>query len=232
VKAAYRHPTAIAAVLMGMAGAASVRATHPESADHSIQRFLAQGDTQHAYRGSRRLEANNGGRHGWVEAATSYTPENGFTYQITAEGGSGVIIGKVLRPVLESERSMIAQGESARSSLVGTNYTFLPDGMDSSGLAKVRLSPRRKERVLVEGAMFLQPTDGRLVRLEGRLAKNPSFWVRDVNIVRLYDRIGDAIVPVALESTAQVRMLGSATFRMTYSYSEIDGQPVGQLASQ
>jgi hypothetical protein len=217
---------------MGMAGAASVRATHPDTADHSIQRFLAHGDAQHSYRGSRRLEAVNGGRRGWVEAITSFTADNGFAYEITAEGGSAVIIGKVLRPVLDGERNLIARGESARSSLVGANYTFLPDGVDSHGLAKVRLSPRRRERVLVEGAMFLQPTDGRLVRLEGRLAKNPSFWVRDVNIVRLYDRIGDAIVPIALESTAQVRMLGSATFRMTYSYSEIDGLPVGQLAGQ
>ena len=33
-------------------------------------------------------------------------------------------------------------------------------------------------------------------------------------------------MPVALETTAQVRMFGAATLRMTYDYSEIDGRPV------
>ena len=74
--------------------------------------------------------------------------------------------------------------------------------------------------------MFLQPEDGRLVRLEGQLAKSPSFWIKDVEIVRSYDRIAGIVVPVALESKARVRFLGAATLRMTYRYSEIDGHPV------
>ena len=79
--------------------------------------------------------------------------------------------------------------------------------------------------------MFLQP-DGGLVRLEGRLAKSPSFWVTHVDIVRSYERINGAIVPVALESNAQLRMLGAATLRMTYTYSEIDGHPIGPAPSR
>jgi hypothetical protein len=65
-----------------------------------------------------------------------------------------------------------------------------------------------------------------LVRLEGRLAKSPSFWIKNVDIVRTYARIHGVIVPVALESTAQVRFHGDARLRMTYVYMEIDGRPV------
>ena len=36
-----------------------------------------------------RLEAENGSRKGWIEAVTEYSPETGFRYEITAEGGSG-----------------------------------------------------------------------------------------------------------------------------------------------
>jgi hypothetical protein len=98
--------------------------------------------------------------------------------------------------------------------------------VDDDGLANILLSPKRKERVLVSGTMFLQPDGGDLVRLQGRLAKNPSFWVRNVEIVRSYKRIEGVVVPVTLESTAHVRILGAASLRMTYSYSEIDGRPV------
>ena len=72
--------------------------------------------------------------------------------------------------------------------------------------------------------MALNATDGALVRLQGRLAKSPSFWVKNVDIVRSYERIDGKVVPVTLETKAQVRFLGEATLRMTYVYSEIDGR--------
>ena len=188
--------------------------------------FLSQDDTQHPYRATRRLEAESGERTGWLEAVTEYAPETGFRYDVTAEGGSGYIRSKVLRGVLEGEREAIARGETGRSSLGRANYTFQAAGVDQAGLANVLLSPRRQEGILVVGKMFLQPEDGRLVRVQGRLAKSPSFWIKNVEIVLSYDRIAGTVVPVALESNAQVRFVGLATLRMTYVYSQIDGQPV------
>jgi hypothetical protein len=132
----------------------------------------------------------------------------------------------VLKAVLDGERDVIARGETARFALAPANYTFRANGIDSDGLANVLLSPRRKERVLVSGMMALNATDGALVRLQGRLAKSPSFWVKDVDIVRTYERIDGNVLPVALETTAHVRFLGQATLRMTYVYSEIDGRHV------
>jgi hypothetical protein len=74
--------------------------------------------------------------------------------------------------------------------------------------------------------MFLNPSGGDLVRLEGRLTKSPSFWIKNVDIVRRYERINGVVVPVALETRAQVRFHGDAKLRMTYVYTEIDGRPV------
>ena len=214
----------LAAVLLAMVSASNARATVPDPADHSIKQFLAQDDTQRPYRAVRRLEAESGSRKGWIEAITEYSVETGFQYQITAEGGSGHIRSKVLKAVLDGERDVIAQGEAARSSLTPSNYIFQANGIDADGLAKILLSPKRKERVLVSGMMALNASDGALVRLEGRLAKSPSFWVKNVDIVRTYERIGGNVVPVALETTAQVRFLGDAALRMTYVYSDIDGR--------
>jgi len=127
---------------------------------------------------------------------------------------------------LEGEQDVIANGETARSSLALSNYRFQANGIDDDGLANVLLSPRRKERVLVAGMMALNTTDGALVRLQGRPAKSPSFWIRNVDIVRRYERINGNVVPVTLRTTAQVRFLGEATLHMTYAYSEIDGRPI------
>jgi len=218
----------ILAGLLALVMAPNVRATAPETADHCIRRFLAQDDSQPRYRAIRRLEAENGSRRGWLEAATEYTPPAVFRYQVIAEGGAGFIRDKILRGVLDAERNAIAQGDTGRSSIAPENYEFEPSGVDPDGLARVLLSPRRKERFLVAGAMFLQPLEGALVRVQGRLAKSPSFWVKNVDIVRSYQRFGGSDLPIALESKADLRLFGPATLRMTYVYSEVDGHPVSQ----
>ncbi len=161
-------------------------ATIRDSADDSIRQFLAQDDTQPAYRAERRLDAETGSRHGWMEATTTYSPQTGFRYEVTAEGGSGFIRNRVLRALLDGEHDVIAKGETARSSIALDNYTFQVNGVDDAGLVTVLLTPRRNERVLVAGSMTLRPREGDLVCLKGRLAKNPSFWTRNVDIVRHY----------------------------------------------
>ena len=217
----------VAVVALALAGASSVGANMPDAADHSIKQFLAQGLKQHPYRAVRHLEAQNGSRKGWMDAITEYSPSTGFRYDVIAEGGSDYIRSKVLKPVLDGEREVMVQGEIARSLLTPSNYAFQANGIDADGFANVLLSPRRKEPALVSGMMALTPTDGALVRLQGRLAKSPSVWLKNVDIVRTYARLNGSVVPVALESKAQVRLFGEATLRMTYVYSEIDGRRVG-----
>ena len=213
--------------LLMVAGlAATLLATPDNSTDESIDRFLAHPTRQADYRGTRHLEAENGSRRGWLDVATEYTATTGFRYQVTAEGGSDYMRKKVLRAVLDGERGVVAAGEDTRSTMARTNYSFQPNGIDDDGLARVLMSPRRKERALVRGVMFLRPEQGELVRVEGRLAKNPSFWVRNVDIIRKYERICGVVVPVSMDSKAHIRFLGGATFRMTYKYLEINGQPV------
>ena len=221
-----RRTPPLVVLILAAALPLSVRATPPSPTDNSIRQFLARDHTQRAYKGTRRLEAANGDRTGWIQATTEYSQQNGFEYQVTAEGGSEYIRNKVLRPVLEGERSAFLKGEAARSALAHANYTFEAHGIDADGLVNIRLSPRRKERMLVAGTMFLSPDDGALVRLQGRLAKSPSFWVKSVQIVRSYKRINNVVLPVRLETNARLKLLGPATLRMTYAYSEIDGHPV------
>lgn len=216
----------VVAPVVGAAGR-----SESEVAEHSMRQFLSQQDVLHAYRGTRRLEAENGDRVGWLEATTTYSTAAGFAYRVTGEGGTASIREKVLKAVLEAEREAIERGEMAKAALAPINYQFQPAGVEHGGLASVTLSPRRKDRALVAGRMLLHPDDGALVELRGRLAKSPSFWIKSVDIVRKYERIDGAVVPVALESTAELRMLGRATLKMTYVYSEIDGRPVQARAT-
>ena len=190
----------------------------------SIEQFLARSGEPRAFKAVRRMDAENRGRRGWLEALTEYSAAEGFRYRITSEGGSEELRTRVLKAVLDGEHEASRVSEIERSALAPSNYRFAANGVDADGLAKVLLTPLRKEPALISGTMFLRPGDGTLVRVQGRLAKSPSFWVQDVEVVRTYKRFDGVVVPVAFQSKAQVRFLGEATLRVTYVYSEINGR--------
>jgi len=84
--------------------------------------------------------------------------------------------------------------------------------------------------MLVEGTMLLARTDGNLIGIDGRLAKNPSFWTARVEVHRIYARIAGVRLPVALESVAHIRIAGCSTFAMSYRYLSVPvGQRIGAL---
>lgn len=196
-----------------------------QSAVAAMRTFLARSTTAHQYSASRRLEASGSGRQAWLDVQTDFTPASGLSYEVTAEGGSGFIRARILRWLLDEEQKLIARGGGSGIALSTENYQFTPEGINEEGLAVVGMRPLRKDRSLIAGRIFLT-VDGDLLRIEGQLAKNPSFWVTRVNIVRSYRRINDVLMPVSLDTTAQLRLFGSSALRMTYRYSHIDGRAV------
>jgi hypothetical protein len=206
------------------------RAAGPAAAGSAVilQRFLALDDpTPTQYRALRHLEARNDKfeKNAWMDVWTE-GDASGFRYTIVAEDGSDYIRSKVFRATLEAERKMWASGEPDRAALTPANYVFEERG-EADGLTSLTVKPRRKDILLVDGSIFLNPEDGELVRMEGRLSKPPSFWTRRVEIVRWYQRIVGFRMPIALESVANVLVAGVSTFRMRYEYESINGQRVG-----
>lgn len=196
----------------------------------SLQRFLARGESPTvAYRALRHLEASNAhfGAKGWMDVWTEFDEARGLRYQIVAEGGNSYIRRKVLLAALDGEQKMWSAREPQRASLTPDNYSFEEAQPVPEGLHSVAIKPRRKDVLLVEGSIFLEPDDGELRRIEGKLSKPPSFWTRRVEIVRRYDRMAGVRVPISIESVAHVLIAGRSTFSMTYEYETVNGQHVG-----
>ena len=194
-----------------------------------LQRFFAIDDAApQSYRALRHLEAENGRFEStaWMDVWTE-ADASGFRYQIVAEEGSDYIRTRVFRETLKSEHAMWASGAPDRAGFTSANYIFEDRGSRADGLAWLTVKPRRKDVLLVDGSIFLDPRDGDLVRLEGRLSKSPSFWARRVDVVRSYRRIAGVRMPIGLDSVASLLIAGTSTFRMTYDYENVNGQHVG-----
>ena len=182
------------------------------------------------YRAYRRMHARSDkfNQEGWLEAWTEMD-ERGFRYTIVSESGSDYIRGKVLKAVLKREQELVADGECQRSEITSDNYEF-EDASTSAGERYVTIKPKRKDVLLVDGRMVLS-ADGRdLLRVEGRLAKNPSFWTSLVNVIRHYARVDGVRVPIATESTAKVKFAGLSYLDVHYEYETINGRPVSLAA--
>lgn len=209
-----------------LAGSAVLPAREPAAAVPSPG-LLSRGDLPlHQYRAFRRMhaETENGKYEAWLDAWTELK-DGQFSYQIVSERGSDTARGKVLRPMLAREQEVINKGEGRKSELTDDNYEFTEAGRDGNGARVVQIKPRRQDAMLVDGRAVLND-GGDLLRVEGKLSKNPSFWTSLVNIVRRYARIGGVRVPVAIETTAKVKFVGTAQLEVLYDYQSINGKPV------
>jgi hypothetical protein len=193
-----------------------------------LQRFLAtSAAAPERFVAVRHLEARNDhfDKDAWMDVRTE-ADASGFRFEVLDEGGSGYIRSKVFKKALQTEQKIWATGDPDRSGFTLENYTFEDRGVDANGLVWLDVTPRRKDMLLVKGSIFLRPEDGELVRIEGALAKTPSFWTKRVQIVRHYERIAGVRLPVWMQSTAAVRIAGASTFTTTYRYETVNGTPV------
>ncbi len=189
---------------------------------------------QRPYVAFRRLEAENvkSGKHAWMDVRTTVGSDGILMVEILAEGGSEHIRNRVFRAALERERTLLAKRFSRNSSAETGTYECSEAEPDASGLLRValRAGPKGGDNLVI-GNMFLQPSTGDVVRVAGRLAKSPSFWVSQVDVDWSYARVhNDIVLPVCLQSAARVKIFGLSTFRMTYEYVSVDGQPVTSTA--
>lgn len=199
----------------------------------AVERFLTAVETPLSGAVTRRrlvATTRSGSMSGWLDACT-YTDGGAMRYRIVAQGGSASVRRRALIAALDGEVKARRDGDPARAALSPRNYEFGPEPTDA-GTVRVRLTPRRKDSMLIDGSMLLASDTGDLLSVEGRLIKAPSFWTRRVDVTRRYTRIGGVRVPSLMESQAQVRILGASTFSMSYEYASINGTSVASASAE
>lgn len=193
-----------------------------------IERFLQSGRPElKSYAARRLLTASTmGGRmQARLEAWTYLDPDGTFRFDIIHEEGSALIRDRVLVAALETERRSRRRQAVHQAALTRANYHFEVAAPAADGLVMIRLLPRRRSAMLLEGSVLAHRDSGDLVRIDGRLSEPPSWWTEAVDIVRRYARIRGVRVPIEMVSRAEVRLAGASSFSMSYHYTMINGQP-------
>ncbi len=170
-----------------------------------------------------------------VIASITFRPPDSRTYTVRQAEGS--TLGEmIVRRVLGREAS-IAKGMGS-SDINQDNYSFrfIRQEIVSGHCSYVlQMLPRRKDRNLLHGTIWVDATTYLICRVEGEPVRNPSWWVRNVRIVLIYADVGGMWLPTSSEYTAMVRVLGPSMMighdlrynypQYTESWDSLTGKP-------
>jgi hypothetical protein len=146
-----------------------------------------------------------------VTAAVSFEPPGTKQYTIQTATGSGQG-KKIVRKVLEHERAMARAPESTEVSRRNYRFRFLrEERLDGHDCFVLALEPVRKDKSLLEGEAWVDQKTHLLRRVQGKPAKSPSWWLKDVRVTMSYAPMGGVWLQTSTFAEARVRFFGRRT---------------------
>jgi hypothetical protein len=183
------------------------------------------------YTGSRRyvLENHRLNKRAEMLVSVKCDPDGTKHFEVASEQGWNSANKRVLRKMLESESETSRPQIRPSTSLTPQNYRFQmlgSDFVDSRRTYVIQALPKRQDKYLFEGSIWVDAEDFAVVRVEGKPAKNPSFWTRSVNFVQQYHKSGAFWFPLSTESVTEARIFGKTEVTISY----FDYQPNSSAA--
>ena len=147
-----------------------------------------------------------------VKAQINVVPPSDREYKIIDSQGSDRG-EKVVRKILEHEAAAEKVNPSP-TAVVRDNYDFIGQGrqmFEGVNCYVLGLKPKRQEPSLIEGRAWVDPNTFAIRKIEGRMSKSPSWWVKDVDVVVNFGEIGGVWIQTASHAVADVRVIGRYT---------------------
>ncbi len=221
----YRFLLANVLFLLPAAAVAAAQEAPPltagEVVDRMVQRDAQRQTLTQGYAGMRRYVLENDGMHKRAEMLVRVSGDSDGTkhFDILSEQGWKAAQNHVLRKMLESESETSHPEERAKTRLCPDNYDFKMVGQenvaDRSAYA-IDVTPKRHDKLLFEGRIWVDVEDYALVRADGSPAKNPSFWTKHVHFVHTYQKSGPFWFPLCTESVTDARIFGRTGLTIEY----------------
>jgi hypothetical protein len=146
--------------------------------------------------------------------------------QFVIQRASGMGLGeRIVRQMLEHETDIVKNYGSTDMSPANYDFRFVrEEEWNGHDCFVLEMLPRRKDKTLLRGQIWVDSATYLLQRTEGEPGKAPSWWLRETRIVLLYGDVGGMWLQTASESTADVRFLGRHTMLsrdVEYKMSEL-----------
>lgn len=228
----------LAATLVGAFGADSSSlppsiTTAPLSVDQVVNNLIRR-DEERA-RALRHLESTRvyrlsyrgfpGNRDAEMTVEATYDSPASKSFKVISQKGSKLIIDRVFKRLLESEKEAIEPEMHARTLLDRDNYDFALVGYESSSANSpdkgaqyvLEVYPKARSKYVYRGKVWVDATDFAVTRIDAEPAQNPSFWTKKNEVHHEYMKVQDFWLPRRNESVSYIRLGGRATLTIDYN---------------
>ena len=193
-----------------------------------VQKNFERAQALMSYEGTRiyRLEYHGfpGSRDAEMVVDVKYQAPATKEFTIRGETGSKLLIEKVFKKLLQTEKEALAEENQKRTALNPDNYQFTMAGYETTTDGPVyilQVEPRVKNKFLYRGRIWIDGNDFAVKRIEAEPAKSPSFWTKDTKIEQIYTKVNDFWLPAFNRSASVIRLGGRASFSIEYKDYQI-----------
>ncbi len=170
-------------------------------------------------------------KQGKLHALRSISKLGKITYKALGFSGDNVVKTEVIANYLKAEVEA-AKGQSDVA-INRDNYKFKYKGTyDWNGrtIYVLHVNPREKKVGLFKGELWLDADTYMPVREAGSFVKSPSFMLKKMQFVRLYELQNGVSVPQRTESRVETRFFGNVELNINYLTFSKDAAQSGQGA--
>ncbi len=140
-------------------------------------------------------------------------------FETVSASGWGAIRDHVFPRLLEGEIEASQPLIQQRSRISPENYSFEMEGTDvvnTRPAYRIAINPKAKNKYLVQGKIWVDMEEFAIARIEGKPAKSPSFWIKSVYFVHIYQKYGRFWLPSWDRSETDARIFGSTEATIEY----------------
>jgi hypothetical protein len=154
-----------------------------------------------------------------------YAPDS-KQFTIVSQSGSQFVIEHVFKKLLQAEQ----EASAGENGLTRENYTFELVGYEAcpeGGCYVLTVSPKKKNKFLYRGKIWVDAKDFAVVRIEGEPGKNPSVWITKSDFSHRYMKVDNFWLPAANYTESSVRFGGKSTLSIEYQdYKIVKATPL------
>lgn len=197
----------------------------PRSADEVIAIMMARDRERqanlHGYTAERRYVLQNESHHKRAEMLVRMTcrEDGSKEFEIVSASGWGGARKYVFPHLLDAEAEASRPDVREESRITPVNYRFDLAGTEEIlGRAAyvIAIEPKNSNKYLTRGRVWIDAVDFAIIRVEGRPARNPSFWIKSVHFVHEYEKNGPFWFPASDKSVTDVRIFGGTELTIEY----------------
>jgi len=133
-----------------------------------------------------------------------------------------------LNPLIASEIKAAGGKDRHDSAITPENYTLQFIGEQQVGpyhCLVARAIPKRPDKYLFEGKVWIDAQDYAVARIEGHPAAKLSFWIKRADFVRQYQKIDGVWLPRRDETFVEVRWYGKQVLTIDHRDYVVESAP-------